>query len=177
MNIERIINGCKNLARTGWMQHGIPSSIAETVSDHSFEASILAYLLAIELKKRGVDVNPERAGIIALFHDIGESIIGDLPKWTSERVSNKKELEMDAFKVLGLDPNLFDEYKEAKTNEGLIAKLSDKLSTYLQGVRYSKLGYDVKEIIDSVIDEIENYLKIYPLSLIREKVLEIIKGI
>ncbi|BFH73591.1 HD family hydrolase [Sulfurisphaera javensis] len=177
MNLERVIVGCKNLVRTGWMQRGIPPAMGETVSQHSWEAAVLAYFLAKKLKEKGIEINPERASVIALFHDSAESIVGDLPKWTSDRINQKEDLEVEAFNELGLDEELFQEYKEGKTLEGKIAKLCDRLSTYLQAKRYASLGYDVKEIIQTYEKEIEKFLRDEKISLISEEINNLIKNI
>ena len=177
MEIEKALVGSKNLVRTGWMQKGIPPSIGETVSQHCWEAGVLAYYLGNKLKEKGVNVSPERASAIALFHDIGESLLGDLPKWASDRIPQKEELELEAIKELGLDINLFIEYKELKTIEGKIAKLCDMLSTYLQAVRYSKLGFDVSEIIKTYENGINELLKDEKLKPISDEVIKLKKNI
>jgi len=177
MELEKVLVALKNLVRTGWMQRGIPPSMGETVSQHSWEAAILAYYLGSKLKEKGVNVSPERASVIALFHDIGESLLGDLPKWTSDRIPQKEEVELKAIKELGIDERLFAEYKERKTLEGKIAKLSDALSTYLQAIRYSKLGFDVSEIIKTYEKEIDEFLKDEKLKLISDEVIQLKKNI
>ncbi|MBP1357105.1 MAG: HD family hydrolase [Sulfolobus sp.] len=177
MQLERALVGSKNLVRTGWMQRGIPPSLGETVAQHCWEAGVLAYYLGTKLKEKGIFVSPERASSIALFHDIGESILGDLPKWASEKIEDKEEVELEAIKELGVDENLFIEYKEAKTLEGKIAKLSDRLSTYLQALRYSKLGYDVGEIIKTYEREIGDLLKDEKLATLHDEIRKLIKNI
>lgn len=177
MNLEKAIVGCKNLVRTGWMQRGVPPSMGETVSQHSWEAAVLAYYIASKMKEKGIKVNPERASVIALFHDIGESILGDLPKWASDRINGKEEVELEAIKEIGIGEDLFLEYKKRDTIEGKIAKLCDALSTYFQALRYSKLGFDVKEIIKTYEEEIGKLLKDKELEHANEIVKDLIKNI
>ncbi|EZQ10806.1 phosphohydrolase [Candidatus Acidianus copahuensis] len=165
MEIEKMLIALKNLVRTGWMQKGIPGSEGETVAEHCFESAVLAYVIGLKLKEKGIQVNPERASTIALFHDAGESLLGDFPKWASERI-DKYSAELDAFKSLGIGEDLFIEYKKTITLEGKIARLSDRLSTYLQTKRYSKKGYDVSEIGDSYAVEIRNFLNSEPFILL-----------
>ena len=175
MDLEKVITASKNLVRTGWMQKGIPPSIGETVADHSFEAAIIAYYLAVKLREKGISLNPDHAAVLALFHDAGESILGDLPKWATERI-NKREAEKEAFDEFGFGKDLFIEFKEQKTIESKIAKLSDRLSTYLQSERYMKQGYDVKEIAESYLPEIENITSAYPISLIKDFIENVIRS-
>ncbi|BDC18108.1 HD family hydrolase [Acidianus sp. HS-5] len=175
MDLERMINASKNLVRTGWMQKGIPPAIGETVAAHSFEAAIIAYYLARKLSDKGISINPDHAAVIALFHDAGESVLGDLPKWTTERI-NKRDAEKDAFDEFGFGKDLFIEFKEQKTIESKIAKISDRLSTYLQSERYMKQGYEVKEIAESYLPEIENIISTYPISLIKDSIENVIRS-
>ncbi len=167
MQLERILVACKNLARTGWMQRGVPPSMAETVSSHSFEASVLAYVISLKLREKGVEVSPDHAAVLALFHDVGESVLGDLPKWTTKRV-DKSQAEFEAYKELGVGEDLFREYKERKTLEARVARLSDRLSTVLQAKRYAKLGFQVREIEESYLKEIDEALSSPPLDLIKD---------
>ncbi|AEB95628.1 MULTISPECIES: HD domain-containing protein [Metallosphaera] len=148
MKLERLIVGCKNLVRTGWMQRGVPPGIGETVAGHSFEAAVIAYVIATKLKEKGYQVNPDHASVIALFHDVGESLVGDLPKWVTER-TDKRELEISAIEELGVGKDLFLEYENRETLEGMVAKFSEVLATYKQALRYKKTGYDVDEIINT----------------------------
>ncbi|AWR96652.1 HD domain-containing protein [Acidianus sulfidivorans JP7] len=167
MEIERLLLGAKNLVRTGWMQKGVPPAIGETVAEHCFEAAILAYAISLKLKENSINVNPEHAAILALFHDVGETVLGDFPKWATERI-DKRDAEKEAFKVLGLGEDLFQEFKSQSSLESKIAKLSDRLSTYLQSLRYIKQGYDVKEIKDSYVPEIKSIVSSYPFSIIKD---------
>jgi len=171
--ILQAITSCKNLVRTGWMQSGVPPSSGDTVASHSFEAAILAYYLATELSKRGVKVNPDHASAIALFHDLGESLLGDLPKWASQRI-NKREAELEAFKEIGVGEDLFAELKNGETMEAKIAKLSDRLSTCIEAKRLIKRGYSVERIVESYMPEIERILSDPNLSLLRETVNEML---
>jgi len=52
----------------------------ENLSEHSFETAVIAHSLAILRNTRfGGNVNPERAAVLALFHDSSEIFTGDLP--------------------------------------------------------------------------------------------------
>ena len=52
----------------------------ENLSEHSFETAVLAHALATLRNVRfGGHVQPERAAVLALFHDAPETLTGDLP--------------------------------------------------------------------------------------------------
>lgn len=169
IDLERILSGGKNLVRTGWMQRGVPPSVGETVAQHSWEAGILAYYISKKLKEKGVNVSPEKAVTIAVFHDIGETLLGDLPKWATDRLPQKEEIEREAIKQLGLGEELFEEYKN-KSLEGQIAKLSEMLATYLQARRYLRHGYDVKEIMETYFSVLQEMKRRSPFNLIEKQI-------
>jgi len=162
MEVVRITTALKALVRTGWMQRGIPPSMGETVAAHLFESAVLAYYLASRLASKGRKVDPNRAAVLALFHDAGEAILGDLPKWATDNLGeNKRNAELEANRELGTD-GLFMEYKAQNTVEAKVARLSDRLSTVLQGLRYERMGFDVREIIHGYMREIEVLLNELP---------------
>ncbi|BCS92802.1 HD domain-containing protein [Metallosphaera javensis (ex Sakai et al. 2022)] len=173
MRLERLIVGCKNLVRTGWMQRGVPPGIGETVASHSFEASVIAYVIASKLKEKGHNVNPDHASVIALFHDVGESLIGDLPKWFTDRAT-KEKIELSAVEELGVGKELFLEYERRDTLEGVIAKFSEMMATYKQALRYRRQGYSVDEIIETYRKKLEEMWSLEPLSSSRKELEEIL---
>ena len=52
----------------------------ENISEHSLQVAMVAHALAlIENRKFGGNLNPERAALMALYHDATEVLTGDLP--------------------------------------------------------------------------------------------------
>lgn len=86
------LGNLKKLKRTGWVLRGVPNP--ESIADHSFRVALITFFLADELKKRGVEINPDKAVRIALLHDIGEARITDIPqpalKYVDKSESGKK---------------------------------------------------------------------------------------
>ncbi len=139
------------LARTGWMQSGIPSSMAETVSQHTFLSSLIALDLMRELRRRGRRFSEERVLKMVLLHDIAEGIVGDLPKWTGERV-RKGDLEEEALSTEIPQADVLDlirEYNEGRKVEAKIAKLADLMATWRMSIYYKELGFRVDDIMRS----------------------------
>ena len=56
------------------------STYPENVQEHSLHVALVAHMLAV-IRNRlfSGKVNPERAATLALYHDVGEVLIGDLP--------------------------------------------------------------------------------------------------
>ncbi|MDK2372166.1 MAG: HD domain-containing protein [Candidatus Korarchaeota archaeon] len=139
------------LARTGWMQSGIPPSMAETVSQHTFLASLIALDLMKELKRRGKTFSENKVLKMVLIHDIAEGVVGDLPKWTGDRV-NKSKLEEEALSMEVTQADLLDlwrEYSEGRRMEAKIARLADLMATWRMSIYYKELGFPVDDIMRS----------------------------
>jgi putative hydrolase of HD superfamily len=149
------LEAAKWLTRTGWMMRGIPGSDAETVSQHSWEAAVIAFLIASRTKSRGVEVNPYRAATIALFHDLLEGIIGDIPRYVGSLLGEvKNDLERKALRELQVDlevKEMIEEWLSKRSIESRIAHVADAVATYLQALRYMRNSYPrVEEIAQSM---------------------------
>lgn len=132
----------KNIKRSGWWIAGIKDP--ESVAEHSYRAAIIAYVLA---KVEGA--NAEKAALICLFHDIGESRVGDVNK-VNARYLDFKDAEKKAVKeqVSKLPENIkdeiasfFSEINEKKTKEGIIAHDAEQLECAIQAKEYLEIGY------------------------------------
>jgi putative hydrolase of HD superfamily len=76
--INNCIDALKKLARTGWMQRGIPPSITETVASHSFESATIAGVISNILINHGYNINMEKTISMSLFHDFSVCLIVDI---------------------------------------------------------------------------------------------------
>jgi len=129
----------KEIKRTGWVKRKIKNP--ESIADHCFMVSILAYLFAKEN-----NLNENKCIKLALIHDFGESLIGDIITYNkSEKFQkNKTEMEKEAIKKLSILINkkelikLFNELEAQKTKESRFVKQLDKLDAFIQSKIYSK---------------------------------------
>ncbi|WP_010478525.1 HD domain-containing protein [Thermococcus zilligii] len=130
----------KKLRRTGWLLRGIPNP--ESIADHSFRTALITLFLGEELRRRGVDLDLERALKIALIHDLGEARITDIPL-PAQGYFNKVEGERKALaEMVGSEYlALFDEYEQESTPEGKLVKFADRLEMLLQALEYEKAGF------------------------------------
>jgi putative hydrolase of HD superfamily len=136
------------------MLRGVPHCLAESVAEHSFWAAILSLEIASQAKNKGIRVDPLRAAAIALIHDMGESIIGDIAKVYGISIEEKRRAEMEAVKrlpVSGLIQELFEEFEKGSSLESKIARLSEMLATLLKALSYENKGYDVKDIRNNML--------------------------
>lgn len=115
----------------------------ENLSEHSLETAFIAHAIALLHNKHfGSNVNPEKAAVLALFHDAPEIITGDLPTPVKYYNGNIKaaydEMEQNAVdSLIGLLPDdLKEDYRELLCikDEKLkkIVRAADKISALIK---------------------------------------------
>ena len=114
----------------------------ESLSEHTLETAFIAHCLAIIAKKRfGVEIDPDRVAVTALFHDTAEVITGDLPtpvKYYNDDIKSAyKSIEAAAEdKLLELIPeDLRDEFAPYYRPDeliGIYVKAADKFSALIK---------------------------------------------
>ena len=150
----------KRLARSGWQHIGVPEP--ESVADHSYRVALLTLLLA----QGDPRIDLTRVLILALVHDLPESIAGDLtpfdqaltdeavdrealfrsrPAYSEEAERAKHAAEAAALRRLtgGLSEPLgrliqdaWEEYEADVTPEARLVHQLDKLEALLQAFEY-----------------------------------------
>ncbi|MGL5398918.1 MAG: 5'-deoxynucleotidase [Plesiomonas shigelloides] len=125
----------------------------ENISEHSLQVAFVAHALAlIKNKKFAGNVNPERIALIAMFHDAGEVLTGDLPtpiKYYNPEIAREyKKIEKIAEqKLIGmLPPEFQDDYRMLIDSDALqpeeqhIVKQADALCAYLKCIEELSAG-------------------------------------
>lgn len=124
----------------------------ENIMEHSQEVAIITHALClIKNKMFNGKLNVEKALLLALYHEVGEVITGDLPTpikyFNSEIQSAYKDLEVKACeKLLNMLPDeLKEEYRESilpdkNIEEAKIVKYADKISAYIKCLEELKQG-------------------------------------
>ncbi|MBN1327023.1 MAG: HD domain-containing protein [Candidatus Cloacimonetes bacterium] len=131
----------KALFRQGWLQRQVDADKVESAADHSFGTAILALLLCPEHLDR------LRVLEIALLHEAGECIIGDLTPADNIDEAEKSRLELQAAeKILSPLPDgdrllgLWKEFEFETSAEGRFVRQLDKLEMGLQAEIFSETG-------------------------------------
>lgn len=144
LNVLRAANRLKLVPRTGWLLRGVQP--AESVADHTYGVALTALLLADLIDE---PVNRERLLILALLHDLAESVTGDIPSPAGPFFPPgvKEAAEEQALSALLEDwpageahVKLWREYQEASTVEGRLVRDADHLEMLLQGDAYERAG-------------------------------------
>lgn len=144
-----LINRLRYINRWSLMR----SSVRENVSEHSWEAAVLAHALAVIGRDVfGKQLDPDKIAVAALFHDASEVLTGDMPtpvKYKNEALKKSyKDTEKASREVLlGMLPDkLKGEYcsllnmEENDTGNYRYVKAADKLSAYLKCIEEAKAG-------------------------------------
>jgi len=136
------IQSLKNLFRQGWLQKGIDSKHCESVADHSFSATMLAWLIADEHLP---ELDIFKIIKYSLIHEIGEIYAGDITPGDDVSDSEKYKLESEAVKKVFSKLNngekyikLWEEFEKGDSKEAAFVKQIDKLDMALQAHFYEK---------------------------------------
>jgi len=148
----RTIGNLKKTKRAGWLRVSIPFDKAESISDHVFRTSLMAYILS-----DGEKLDREKLIKTALIHDICETVCGDITPHDGIVKEKKFEIEKNALVNLlsGLEPHLrkeltdlWLEYESGTTLESKFVKQIDILERIMQAKEYLDEGIgDKKELI------------------------------
>lgn len=145
----------------------------ENLSEHSLQVAIIAHcLILIHNKRMGGNLNPERAALLAVFHDSTEIITGDMPtpiKYFNPEIKKAyKEIENTAAdKLISMLPKDFQEDFESiikMNNEEDLAlerfvKAADKFSALIKCIDEMRMGNaefgKAKETIENSIHALD----------------------
>ena len=169
----------KELPRQGFIALGFKRNEADSVAAHSWTCAILAYLLASEMKKDGLKIDIDKTVKMALFHDMAETIVGDVGTFVKGMAKGAfASIEEEGLKWLVSDlptgkeiTKLVEEYSQRKTLEARLVKVADNLDALAQtkgvpaakdALKYFKEIYHItkipwhKEAVEMILkDEIE----------------------
>ena len=186
-NFFAMVNRMKYIDRWALM----PNANKENIAEHSHSVAVIAHALAlIGNREFGKNYNPERAALLALYHDTTEVITGDMPTpvkyYNDEIKSVYKDIEETAGdRLLQMLP---DDYKQDyvplfhKSDEDKqlwkLVKAADKISALVKCIEENRMGnreFDIalksqeQKIADIDMPEVkffsEHFLKAYYLTL------------
>ncbi|MFW9924781.1 MAG: HD family hydrolase [Candidatus Thorarchaeota archaeon] len=164
----------KRMLRSGWVYSGVSLANVESVADHSFSVSLISLLVSMDEKKKGKEIDTQKVLIMALLHDLSESVSQDIDrrvrKFSPEKYDAfKSELDLKATQfLLKLLPKLiaedldriYQEFHEKKSIEAKIVSEADRLDTILQLQEYIRLGHhssNFSEFFDNFRKEVEKF--------------------
>uniref|UniRef100_A0A183BHY9 5'-deoxynucleotidase HDDC2 n=1 Tax=Globodera pallida TaxID=36090 RepID=A0A183BHY9_GLOPA len=156
LNLLDAIDKLKHLKRTGWVLVGI--SEPETVASHMYRMATLA----MTLSAHRADLNVDKCIRMALVHDVGEAIIGDITPHCGVSSEEKFRREKKAVETIsnwlpetvGNEwKTLWTEYEAGRSSEAKAVKQLDKLDMLAQAFSYEeKLSIDLSEFVEATAD-------------------------
>lgn len=131
IEVMKVAENLKNNTRHSWTSNGRQESVAE----HSWRASLMAYFLKDEFPELNID----KVITMCIFHDLGEAFTGDIPTFIKKENDEETETELLTSWINKL-PNpykndlysLFEEMNGQKTLESKLYKAIDKLEVLIQ---------------------------------------------
>ncbi|KAH7390029.1 cytidylate kinase [Cadophora sp. MPI-SDFR-AT-0126] len=138
-----LVERLKNTPRAGWGKRGIQNP--ESVGDHMYRMAVICMLLP-----KDDTFDQSKCVRMALIHDIGEAIIGDITP--SDGISREDKHRREALAVNYLScllktsnleaateiKSLFDEYEAASTKEAKFVREIDAFECLLQAEEYEE---------------------------------------
>lgn len=148
---SEISNLAQDLKRTGWLNHNIPKSKAESVWQHTKKLEKASLILFSRAKEE----TRIRAGLVALVHDLGEVIVGDYTPYDKITKEQKHQLEKKAIETLAPQfgenqdrfIGLWLEYEMQTSEISPYLKDLDKIDAAIQAMVYLKQGYEVESFL------------------------------
>lgn len=133
------INALTKIKRAGWILAGIPDP--ESIADHCYETAMFAFVLSKYIDE---PVDMRKVLLMALFHEIGEVRLTDLPRRAGKYIkAAKKTAEHEAMLdvldgVVDEIPALLDEMEQKKTIEARLCESAEELQIIFKALVYAK---------------------------------------
>jgi len=143
LKIFLTLQWAKELPRQGFIALGFKRNEADSVAAHSWTTAMLTYFLASEMNKNlpaGRQVNIDKAIKMALFHDMAETIVGDVGTFVKGMAKGAfVKVEEEGLRWLVRDlptekeiTSLVKEYSQRKSLEARLVKVADNLDALAQ---------------------------------------------
>ncbi len=144
---------------------------SENISEHSLQVAMIAHCLVLIHNKRfGGNLDPERAAILAVFHDTTEIITGDMPtpiKYYNSKIKNAyRDIEENAAdQLVNMLPDDFrDDINSIIKMNGSgdeqlrpFVKAADKLSALIKCIEEQRMGNDeFRKAQDTILNSIHS---------------------
>ncbi len=152
----------------------------ENIQEHSLQVAMVSHALALIRNERfGGGTDPNRVAVLALFHDVGEVITGDLAtpiKYFNPSIKSAYD-EIDVVarrKLLDMVPSELRSFYDAllfadeTSDEWKLVKAADRICAYLKCLEELKAGNrefaraekTVKKTIDAIeLPEVDFFMK------------------
>jgi putative hydrolase of HD superfamily len=161
MNEDKILNfiyelgHLRRVSREGWRLLGIDAP--ESVAEHSLRTAQIAWILATMERIE----NPHEAVTIALFHDIGETRIGDQHKVAARygELDEARAVQEQCAPLAEMGSKVLEMWEQIEsrsTPSGIIAKDADLVELAITAKEYIEMGHqEAQDWIDSALARVK----------------------
>lgn len=161
MNADKILNflyelgHLRRVSREGWRLLGITTP--ESVAEHSLRTAQIAWVLA---RMEGIE-NPHEAVTVALFHDMGETRIGDLHKVAARygELDEARAVKEQCAPLAEMGDQIFEMWNTVESRStpcGIIAKDADLVELAITAKEYIEMGHQgAQEWIDNALPRVK----------------------
>ena len=160
IKIYKKIYPLKEMPRTGWIREGLPRTNSDTIASHSYMVVLISDLVCTGLKLEDAFKNLDHLKInrIALYHDIAESVTGDIDVYFKRTfLNNQRSKEMishfEQVAVAYLSKStsgitssikgLLGEYDQCSSAEAKIVKFADCFDAFAFADIYLNKSYTI----------------------------------
>ncbi len=162
----------KQIHRSGWDVAGILSGRKESVAEHSWGVSLVAWVISSDPSMKDEDIDLSKVFLMAIQHDLPESLTSDIPRKAiqlggTDMKEGKIKAEVAAIEFLFSGTNLSDsamylhnELKSANSIESRIVLVSDIIDMLLRAIALERNGVDPKMLdsfFSSSIDRVDSF--------------------
>ncbi len=155
------INHLKQLFRQGWLRVGVPRAVCESVAEHTFAMTILAWMAIDSGLVQGVD--RDRVLRMILVHEMGEVYAGDLTPSHRVAAEEKQRQERESIqRIAERVPSgkewltLWEEFEAGESAEAQLVRQLDRLEMAFQAMVYQ---HGTNENLDAFMQSARQVMK------------------
>jgi len=203
VSLSHLVGTLKHIRRRGWLLRGVdgpdaggpggfPGFSVESVADHSYRVSFMAMVTGRVL---GLDV--EKMVSMALLHDVGEVVVGDITPVDGVDEEKKRSMEEGAVRGIfsalsgvvdedgrALRPRAVDlwlEFENGVSPEAILVRDLDRVEMALQAVEYARrfvessrggdvdVAFRLEEFVTAAAREVKTGLARRMMAVVKEE--------
>jgi len=178
LNLLRHGESLKRIERAGWKLAGVEGDFVESVAEHSYGCGFTAIVIANELKAKGVEIDLGKVALIAILHDLPESITGDIARTRefSENIESVRAKAIAERKAINeiLEPmgksyknliRVWNEFDDNKSAEVIIVRAADIIDMLIHARHLETIGTP-PEILDQFFESSQSIIELIDLEIV-----------
>lgn len=170
----------KSINRSGWILAGVKSKRVESVGEHSYGCALTAIIIAQHLKSDRVVIDLGKVALLAILHDLPESITGDIARTrefanNEEQIREKELAERSAidsiFEPMGKSfknlHRLWNEFNNLESIEAIVVKAADIIDMLIHARHLEESGTS-PEMLHQFFENSRSIIETIDLEIVTE---------